>query len=57
MTDSEKLDLILAEMQDMKTEMQDMKQKITEIDLVIRDLKERIALIQPIPQQFRSSAV
>lgn len=44
MTDSEKLDLILAEMQSMKTEMQtmktdmqDMKQKITKIDLVIEN--------------------
>lgn len=103
MTDSEKLDLILAEMQTMKTDMQDMKQKITKIDLVmenevrvniqrvaeghldlsrnlheamrpssevemlsikvrmleteVKDLKDKIASIQPMPQQLRSPAV
>lgn len=33
MTDSEKIDLILSEMQGMKSEMQDMKQKVTALEL------------------------
>lgn len=44
MTDSEKLDLLLAEMQDMKSDMQnvkndlnDVKQKVTNIDLTLEN--------------------
>lgn len=37
MTDSEKLDLILAEMQEMKKDINDIKQKATKIDLTIEN--------------------
>jgi len=37
MTDSEKLDLILTEMQEMKKDINDIKQKATKIDLTIEN--------------------
>lgn len=37
MTDSEKLDLILSELQDMKQDISDIKQKTTKIDLTIEN--------------------
>ena len=37
MTDSEKLDLILTEMQEMKKDINDIKQKATRIDLTIEN--------------------
>lgn len=37
MTDSEKLDLILSELQEMKKDIDDIKQKTTKIDLTIEN--------------------
>ena len=39
MTDSEKLDLILAEMQGMKTDVQDLKQCTANIETSVTDIK------------------
>ena len=46
MTDSEKLDLILSEMQDMKGEMQDMKGKMQNIKADTQELKEKVSVIE-----------
>lgn len=42
MTDSEKLDLILSEIQDMKTEMRGMKTEMQEMKSEIQELKRRV---------------
>lgn len=39
MTDSEKLDLILSEMQGIKTDVQDLKQRTTSIETNVADMK------------------
>ncbi|RKJ18868.1 hypothetical protein D7X48_16295 [bacterium D16-50] len=39
MTDSEKLDLILSEMQSMKTDVQDLKQRTANIEASVTDIK------------------
>lgn len=39
MTDSEKLDLILSEMQGIKTDVQDLKQRTTSIETSVADMK------------------
>ena len=39
MTDSEKLDLILSEMQCIKTDVQDLKQRTTNIETSVTDIK------------------
>lgn len=50
MTDSEKLDLILSEMQNMKSEMQDIKQRIASIELHLENATDRN--IQLIAENF-----
>ena len=39
MTDSEKLDLILSEMQSMKTDVQDLRQRTANIEASVTDIK------------------
>lgn len=39
MTDSEKLDLILSEMKDIKTDVQDLKQRTASIETSVTDMK------------------
>lgn len=46
MADSEKLDLILSEMQGIKTEMQGMKTEMQGIKTDVQDLKQRTANIE-----------
>ena len=46
MADSEKLDLILSEMQGIKTEMQGMKTEMQVIKTDVQDLKQRTANIE-----------
>lgn len=46
MADSEKLDLILSEMQGMKTEMQGIKTEMQGIKTDVQDLKQRTANIE-----------
>lgn len=50
MTDSEKLDLILSEMQNMKSEIQDIKQRIASIELHLENATDRN--IQLIAENF-----
>ncbi len=50
MTDSEKLDLILSEMQDMKSEMQELKRRTTNIELHIENVTDKN--IQLIAENF-----
>lgn len=54
MTDSEKLDLILSEMQDMKSEMQELKQRVTSIGLHIENATDKN--IQLIAESFSELA-
>ena len=42
MTDSEKLDLILAEMQEMKTEMKDINQRVSQLEAGQAELKKKL---------------
>lgn len=46
MTDNEKLDLILSEMQGMKSEMQDMKTEMQDMKSEIQELKRRVTSIE-----------
>lgn len=41
MTDSEKLDLILSEMQEMKTDMQELKRRTTSIELHLENVTDK----------------
>lgn len=50
MTDSEKLDLILSEMQGMKSEMQELKQRVTGIELHLENATDKN--IQLIAENF-----
>lgn len=50
MTDSEKLDLILSEMQDIKTNMQEMKRRTTNIELHLENVTDKN--IQLIAENF-----
>lgn len=50
MTDSEKLDLILSEMQDMKSEMQELKRRTTNIELHLENVTDKN--IQLIAENF-----
>ena len=50
MTDSEKLDLILSEMQDMKSEMQEVKRRVTGVELHIENATDKN--IQLIAENF-----
>ena len=45
MTDSEKLDLLLAEMQGMKSEIQSMKEKVDKLSLGQLEIKEEIYML------------
>lgn len=45
MTDSEKIDLILTGMQDMKAEMQDMKAEIQDIRTDLEEVKDKVTKI------------
>ena len=45
MTDSEKLDLLLAEMQCMKSEIQSMKEKVDKLSLGQLEIKEEIYML------------
>ena len=42
MTDNEKLDLILSEMQNMKRDMQDMRQDMQDMKQDISDIKQKV---------------
>lgn len=46
MTDNEKLDLILAEIRDMKSEITDMKSDMTDMKSEMQDMKQHITSIQ-----------
>lgn len=46
MTDSEKLDLILSEMQSMKTDMQNMKTDMQSMKSDTQELKEKVSVIE-----------
>ena len=50
MTDSEKLDLILSEMQNMKSEMQDIKRRIASVELHLENATDKN--IQLIAENF-----
>ncbi len=50
MTDSEKLDLILSEMQDIKTNMQEMQRRTTNIELHLENVTDKN--IQLIAENF-----
>ena len=50
MTDSEKLDLILSEMQNMKSEMQDIKQRTASVELHLENATDKN--IQLIAENF-----
>lgn len=50
MTDSEKLDLLLGEMQGMKSEMQELNRRITSVELHIENVTDRN--IQLIAENF-----
>lgn len=50
MTDSEKLDLILSEMKDMKSEMQELKRRTTNIELHLENVTDKN--IQLIAENF-----
>ncbi|MBD5544216.1 MAG: hypothetical protein HDR01_08280 [Lachnospiraceae bacterium] len=45
MSDSEKLDLILSDMQDMKTDMQDMKNEIQGVKGDMQEVKQKVTKI------------
>ena len=45
MTDSEKLDLLLAEMQGMKSELQSMKEKVDKLSLGQLEIKKEIYML------------
>ena len=45
MTDSEKLDLLLAEMQGMKSEIQSMKEKVNKLSLGQLEIKKEIYML------------
>ncbi len=45
MTDSEKLDLLLAEMQGMKSEIQSMKEKVDKLSLGQLEIKKEIYML------------
>ena len=45
MTDSEKLDLILAEMQEMKTEMKDINQRVSQLEAGQAELKKKLDML------------
>lgn len=54
MTDSEKLDLLLAEMQGMKTDMQEMKADIRELKADVKELKADIEQLKAEVKELRA---
>lgn len=53
MTDSEKLDLILSEMQGIKTDVQELKQRTTSIETDVQELKQRTTSIETDVQELK----
>lgn len=54
MTDSEKLDLLLAEMQGMKTDMQEMKADIRELKADVKELKADVEQLKAEVKELRT---